>query len=209
MIPIRRNLGLVLALTAGLACGCGHHASRVIDPDHASGANPARTASPSTQAPEADCPIPGYLGPVLTLQGPGFHHRYPTGGYTTSPSAEVPVYVRAGHAVTFRWSADASGSCTSVRSYRWTLDIGDVFDETPRIDEATDLAHWSAPSAGTSATVGPFAAGPDPRWFYVEVQDGQGYKSLGILRITVVPAHGPRDGGDEDHGRDLHRRGHH
>ena len=94
--------------------------------------------------------------------------------------------------MTFRWSADASGGCTDIFWYRWSLDIADVTDETPRIDETTDLQHWSARSlTTTSATVGPFTiSGTEPtvHRFYVDVSDRIGYRSLGIIRINVVEA---------------------
>lgn len=178
--------GLACGAFIVLAAGCGNDASRVLAPSHASraSANAARVGRALTAADSIPCDT-AYVGPVLTLSGPGFEYHYPTGGYCPCPSAEVPVDVLANQAVTFHWSADASAGCTDIRSYRWTLDIADVSDETPRIDEATDLAHWSIWSLGTSATVGPFAVGQVHR-FYVDVSDGLGYRSLGILRITVV-----------------------
>jgi hypothetical protein len=80
-----------------------------------------------------------------------------------------------------------------IRYYRWTLDIEDLLDETPRIDEHTDLRHWSSRSlAATSATVGPFRLSNPPTTeqhdFYVEVGDDVGVVTLGAVRITVVPA---------------------
>jgi hypothetical protein len=189
MFPVRPLHTLVCGAFIALAAGCGNDASRVLAPGHASRAT-AVSATRVGRALDAAGAIPcdtAYVGPVLTLSGPGFVYHYPTGGYCPCPSAEVPVDVQANQSVTFHWSADASGSCTDIRSYRWTLDIADVTDETPRIDEATDLAHWSAWSLATSATVGPFAVGQVHR-FYVDVSDGIGYRSLGILRITVVEA---------------------
>jgi hypothetical protein len=103
----------------------------------------------------------------------------------------VPVDVPEHQAVTFQWSADASGGCTDIRWYSWSLDIADVDDQTPRIDEATDLAHWSARSLATSATIGPFTISqnePNVHRLYIDASDGLGYRSLGILRITVVEA---------------------
>jgi len=93
--------------------------------------------------------------------------------------------------VTFRWSGDASSGCTDIRAYRWTLDIADLFDQTPRIDEATDLSHWSTPSLASSATVGPFTisqGAPNVHFLLIDARDGVGYRSLGTLRINVVAA---------------------
>ena len=120
----------------------------------------------------------GYAGPSLTVFGPGFQREFV--GYF--PATHVDLEVAAGQSVPFHWLAEAGGTChgIDVRSYRWVLDPEDLSDETPRTDEATDLKHWSAPSlATTSATVGPFAAGPDLHHFFVEVTDIVGVKSLG------------------------------
>ena len=61
-------------------------------------------------------------------------------------------------------------------------------DETPRIDEETDLEHWSQKSLdATAATLGPFAPGEVHR-LYIEASDDIGLISLGIIRIEVGPA---------------------
>jgi hypothetical protein len=186
MFPVRPLHGLACGAFIALVAGCGNDTARVLAPGHASRATAVNTTRVGRAQDAGLNPCdPSYLGPVFTLSGPGFVYHYPTGGYCPCPSAEVPVDVPENQAVTFHWSADASGSCTSIHRYRWALDIEDVEDETPRIDEATDLAHWSAWSLGTSATVGPFATGPNHR-FYVDAEDGLGLRSLGILRITVV-----------------------
>jgi hypothetical protein len=187
MFPVRPLHLLACGVFIALAAGCGHDSARVLAPSRASRgstANPARIGRAPDVAGGVPCDTT-YQGPVLTLSGPGFEYHYPTGGYCPCPSAEVAVEVQQNQTVTFHWSADASGSCTNVQWYRWTLDIADVFDQTPRTNEATDLSHWSAPSLGTSATVGPFSIGPVHR-FYVDAMDGIGFRSLGILRITVV-----------------------
>ena len=139
--------------------------------------------------------VPGYpansadWSPVLAIHGPGLNYRYPQGGFCDCPSTEVPTQVRAGQHANFRWSADPGYICGSlrIRWYRWALDIADVFDETPRIDEATDLAHWSVKSLdATLASLGPFAAGEVHR-LYIETSDDIGLLSLGIVRIEVLP----------------------
>jgi len=131
----------------------------------------------------------GFLGPRLTLMGPGFEYQYPSGGYCPCPSAEVPTDVAENRRVTFQWFADPDGLCqgAAIRAYRWALDIADVTDQTPRTDEQTDVRHWSSRSAtATSATIGPFSSGEQHR-LYVEVEDNAGLASLGIIRLTVVP----------------------
>jgi len=139
-----------------------------------------------------------YQGPVLTMSGPGLNYQYPHGGYCPCPETEIPTSVSAQSSVTFHWFADPGFACQSpaIRSYRWALDIADVFDETPRIDEETDLQHWSTRSLdATSATVGPFAAGEVHR-LYIDVEDLAGLRSLGIIRMEVVANGNQRvDGG--------------
>jgi hypothetical protein len=140
--------------------------------------------------------VPGYpansadWSPLLAIHGPGLNYRYPQGGFCDCPSTEVPTQVRAGQHLNFRWSAEPGYVCGSlrIRWYRWALDIADVFDETPRIDEATDLAHWSVKSLdATAAGLGPFAPGEVHR-LYIEASDDIGLVSLGIVRIEVLPA---------------------
>src|SRR5262245_42021125 len=125
-------------------------------------------------------------GPALTLHNSDF--RYTShGGYSTDPASWVELEVVADEPITVNWFGRFR-SGAKLHSYRWTLDIEDLFDNTPRIDEATDLSHWSAPSATTqSATVGPFAAG-EQHLLYVEVTDTNGYRSLATLHMTVVEA---------------------
>ena len=126
-------------------------------------------------------------GPVLTMSGPGLNYQYPHGGFCACPEAEIPTNVPAESPVTFRWFAEPGFACQSpaIRSYRWALDIADVFDETPRINELTDLRHWSVRSPdATSATVGPFTAGETHRLF-IDVEDLAGLRSLGIIRMEV------------------------
>ena len=126
-------------------------------------------------------------GPTLTLFNSSFRHTSHSGGYTTDPQTWVELDVVAGEPVTVNWFGRFRGGA-HLSYYRWTLDIADLTDETPRIDEATDLSHWSQRSASTkSATVGPFTVG-EQHFFYVEVTDTNGYRSLAILHVTVVAA---------------------
>ncbi len=189
--PVRSIRWLVLGACLALLGGCGSDKARVLSPEHAAGTT---AAGPShvgrIHGPDLPPCVPTYPGPVLSLFGPGLEYTYPTGGYCVCPEATIPIDVPANRTVTFRWSADGSLGCTEIHWYRWSLDIKDVSDQTPRIDEATDLAHWSIPSLASSATIGPFALSPTPaeneRYFYVEASDRTGRRSLGILRIHVV-----------------------
>jgi hypothetical protein len=123
------------------------------------------------------------LGPRLTLFSEFFSFTYPSGGYTLDPRAEIPIEVLPGDQVRLSWFATPSPG-TSVQSYRWRLG-GDVFDETPRENEQTDVSRWSTPSLLSQTTVvGPFSGGEEHR-FYVEATDNVGLRSLGIVRITV------------------------
>jgi hypothetical protein len=143
----------------------------------------------------------GYQGPVITLTGPGLDYRYPSGGYCPCQSAEVPVEIPERRPTTFGWSAQAFTACDtdSVAWYRWALDIDDVTDQTPRTNEQTDLRHWSTPSPETrSAPLPPFVLAnppaPELHRLTIEAQDKVGVRSLGIIRITVVPStNGPPD----------------
>ena len=189
MLSVPTLRWLPAALSLSLLVGCRSDFSRVLAPRQAArtaAGTLTRAAEPQGQGP---CDA-SYPGPVISLFGPGLEFHYPTGGYCPScPGAEVPLDVPENHAVTFHWSADASAGCTDILGYRWALDLADVFDETPRINEATDFAHWSTPSLASSATVGPFVmtqGAPDFRYLYVEARDGVGYRSLGIVRIHVV-----------------------
>jgi len=123
------------------------------------------------------------LGPIITFSGPTFGFTYPSGGYSLDPNREVPVSLIPGQQMIISWSArPAQGS--EVRGYRWRID-GDVGDETPRSDD-TDSGHWSTLSALTThVTVGPYAGGETHR-LYLEVQDNNGNRSLGIARLEVA-----------------------
>ena len=133
----------------------------------------------------------GYPGLPLTVIGPGFEHTFT--GY--DPSSQVSMDLEERRNVVPRWSAESGGTCqgVDVRGYRWALDLADLYDETPRTDEQTDLRHWSQRSlATTSATIGPFrlSSPPAPEYhvLYVESEDIVGTRTLGTVRITVVPA---------------------
>ena len=131
--------------------------------------------------------VPGTGGPRLTMFNSYLNYTYPSGSYSTDPMYQVPITVPAGQPVATNWfGVPAPGA--SIAAYRWTLDIADVFDQTPRSDEATDLAHWSQPNpTTTSATVGPFGPG-ETHLLYIEARDTNGLASLGIVAMTTVAA---------------------
>jgi hypothetical protein len=123
--------------------------------------------------------------PGLTLYNSDF--RSTVNGYFVDPQHWIHLDVAAGEPVTVNWVGRFRGG-VKLQWYRWSLDIEDLSDETPRIDEATDLAHWSVRSASTkSASVGPFAAGEE-HFLYVEVNDSNGFRTLAVLHLTVVAA---------------------
>jgi hypothetical protein len=130
----------------------------------------------------------GAVGPRLTMFNEFFNYTYPTGGWLNDASRTVAVEMPAGQALTVHWTGSPIPG-SNIRWYRWVLAPVDLFDETPRTDEATDVHHWSARSLiTTSATVGPFSPRPGRRLsqlFYIEVEDSNGLRSLGIVDIIV------------------------
>ena len=159
--------------------GCGDQRS-VLAPTITPGGR-ARAVQPADITPGTE----HAGGPALTLYNSDFRYTYSAGSYSTDPQTWVQLDVVAGEPITVNWFARFRGGA-HLHAYRWTLDIADLFDETPRIDEATDLAHWSQPSATTtSATVGPFAAG-EQHFLYVEVTDTNGFRSLATVHMQVV-----------------------
>lgn len=165
---------LVMCVALSLAMSCGRQPAQIVAPEPS-----ARSATNAALVRPVDAG-----GPMICFSNEFLDFCYPGGGYCVCPEAEVPVEVRPGRIVTMNWSAMPEPG-TRIHSYRWAVDIDDVVDETPRIDEATDLRHWSARSRdATSATLGPWADGERHR-LYVDVMDDQGFRSLGIVRFEV------------------------
>jgi hypothetical protein len=133
---------------------------------------------------------PGSAGPILTMFNQFFNYTYPTGAYLNDAAHTVPVEMAAGQPLTVNWFAEA-GAGGEIRWYRWVLAPVDLFDETPRSDEATDLHHWSARSLTTTSAALPAISPPPGRRFtenlYIEVEDSNGLRSLGIVEIIVQP----------------------
>ena len=176
---IHTATGLGAIVTLLLLASCGDQGS-ILAP------TPTRLDGAPVARPEVTPGAEHAGGPALSLYSSSFRYNSP-GGYTTAPESWVQLEVAAGEPVTVNWFGRFRAGA-QLRFYRWTLDIADITDETPRIDEATDLAHWSQRSATTtSATVGPFGAG-EQHFLYVEVADTYGYRSLATVRIQVVAA---------------------
>ena len=140
--------------------------------------------------------IAGALGPKLTIFNSSFFYQYPSGGFNTDPSAYIRTEGPAGRPVTFNWTA-AVQQGTFVVGYRWMLD-GDVNDETPRTDEATDTRHWSQYSPlTTTVTFPPFqlSAGQltQTHVFFLEAKDNNDLLSLGAVQFTLVKPAFDRD----------------
>ena len=128
-----------------------------------------------------------------------FQYEYAAGSWQPSdPEKEFRLEVpaaRPGHPedrLTFKWYAlpatDTRGNPIGgpIRSYRWAVDIINVFDETERSDEELDLTHWSQKSSAvTSCRIGPYSGGEIHK-FYLEAEDVNNLKSLGIIRFTSV-----------------------
>jgi hypothetical protein len=129
----------------------------------------------------------GSNGPKIHLFNEFFDYRYRFGGYCSCPLAEIPIEVPANIKITFNWEADPPPGA-DIRSYRWSLDNPDVSVEDPRQDESdpNQFFHWSTRSLGTtSCTVGPFPGGTSHR-LYVEAEDNNGLRSLGIVNFLPI-----------------------
>jgi hypothetical protein len=171
--------GAIVTLMA--LAGCGNQSS-ILAPGTTQ-VGRALVAQPADINPGTD----NAGGPALTLYNSDFRYTSRSGGYSTDPQTWVERDVNAGEPFTVNWVGRFRGGAR-LHSYRWTLDIEDLTDQTTRIDEATDLSHWSQPSASmTSATVGPFTGG-EQHLLYVEVTDTNGFRSLATLHLTVVEA---------------------
>ena len=130
----------------------------------------------------------GTLGPQICMFNDFFNFCYSSGGYSNDPTRYFNVEVPAGSPVTFNWIATAPPGA-DIKQYRWVLDLQDLTNETPREDESTDWYHWSAYALNTtSATIGPFFNNGEIHLFFIEAEDNNGLRSLGIIRFTVVKA---------------------
>jgi hypothetical protein len=128
---------------------------------------------------------PFVIGPKITMFNEFFNYTYLSPGYLNDPRAYVFLEVPVSRPLTIHWSADP-GQFASMKSYRWAMDIERLDDETTRTGPG-DVRHWSFPALGTTqATVGPFASTDSTHLFFIEAEDNNGLKSLGILSLLVV-----------------------
>jgi hypothetical protein len=166
---------LLIGAAFALSAGCGNQPAKILAPDG--------ITTRATRIGQGEDPGPGPgPAPTLCFFNAYTDYCYPAASYCQCPETEVVTKVYANSSVTMNWSAEPAPGRT-VRAFRWALDIEDITDQTPRIDEATDLAHWSAPSAtATTATLGSWNGG-EAHKLYVEVEDDMGWKSLGVVRF--------------------------
>jgi hypothetical protein len=144
--------------------------------------------SPSSNLLRFQVTYAGTLGPQICMFNEFFNFCYATGGYANDPTRYFNVEVPADEPVTFNWFAIPPQGA-DIRRYRWVLDLQDLTDETQRVNELTDWYHWSTYSLQTiSATIGPFHNAPEDHLFFIEAEDNNGLRSLGIIRFTVVRA---------------------
>ncbi len=133
--------------------------------------------------------VTGDLGPQLTIQTPGFAYQFPSGGVFIESRFVPKVEVAAGTATPITWSAIVP-SGGFIRGYRWALDLDQLDDETPRSDEAHDLAHWSQWTTSTAATLPAISPPPgvptETHIFYLEAEDDVGLVSIVSMWITAV-----------------------
>jgi hypothetical protein len=131
------------------------------------------------------CDFPIVYGPTITMFNDFFRYTYVSPGYLNDPRRYVFLEVPVNRPLTIHWSADP-GENSTMKSYRWSMDIDRLDDETPR-SGPNDVRHWSFPALSTtSATVGPFANGDLAHTFFLEAEDNNGLKSLGIVSLTIV-----------------------
>lgn len=126
-------------------------------------------------------------GPLITIFNDFFTYHYDQGVYTTIDKYVIKIEVPAGEIIPFNWFADIPASSgANLRGFRWSLDIDNLDDQTPRTNERTDWKHWSQESGdATFAEVGPFGGG-ETHFFYVEAVDNNNLKSLAVVRFNVV-----------------------
>ena len=127
----------------------------------------------------------GNNGPIITVFNEFFNYTYAGGAYNVDPSRYINLEVPAFQPIRFFWGADAPNG-SAMKQYRWAMDISNLDDQTPREDERKDTKHWSqAGLTNTFAQVGPFTS-DTTHIFYIEAEDVNGLKSLGIVSFHVV-----------------------
>lgn len=178
----------VLVSLATLA-GCSGQPQEIVGPSRQS---PERLDSSRPAEIQVRPPlIERWEAPRITITTDGWRRTQKEGGVSLEPSRIYDLTIPEQQPVTFQWSARPKTGQARILAYRWALDIEDIVDETPRLDD-NDLGHWSRWSLSErSATVGPFSAGPDPaatHFFYVEAHDELGFVSLVTVRMRAEEA---------------------
>lgn len=130
----------------------------------------------------------GNRGPSITMFNQFFFYEYGIGGYDPTEFKWFRLEVPSDQPITFNWFAIPPEGA-DIRRYRWCMDLVDLSDETPRTDELKDTYHWSSYGRNlNSATIGPFTTNNESHLFYIEAEDNNGLKSLGIIFFRVVRA---------------------
>lgn len=144
------------------------------------------------------CTYAAREGPRLSLSNEYFSYNYDTGGYDSNPALAIRIEVPANLPVRMQWHATPH-EATIIRGYRWAVDIERLDDDTPRTNENSDFRHWSAWSAGTtSANLGTYSGTgpgglPDEHTFFIEAEDANGLRSLGMVQYRIVRPSFERD----------------
>ena len=186
-----RSSAVALVLLASLAplAGCSSPAREILGPSAPAAENVVRSAPSEVLAPPLV--IDRWKSPRITVWTDGWRRVQRQPGVSLDPSRVFDFDLPAQQPVTFHWSARPMSAQGEIVGYRWAVDMEDILDETPR-SGPDDVAHWSEWSAvQTSATVGPFDAGPDSpatHFFFLEARDNLGFVSLFTVGLQVVPA---------------------
>lgn len=188
-LPAVASVVLVYLATLATLAGCSsRRPHEILGPSRSSVENVAGLA-PSPVVLAQPPLIDRWKAPRIRVWTDGWRVFQREGGVSLEPSRIYDLEIPAQQPVTFHWSAQPRSGQGEILGYRWALDMVDILDETPR-SGPDDVSHWSAWSiAETSATVGPFDAGPD-HLFFLMARDNIGFVSLVTLRLRVVGAAG-------------------
>jgi hypothetical protein len=147
----------------------------------------------------------GNAAPLMTVFNDFFSYTWPIGGNLSDSrfwfNIEVPGDANANDGreekVTFNWFATPQGG-SSIRRYRWVMDLVDLDDETPRSDENTDVKHWSIWDLNNlSATVGPFYVNNEAHNFIVQAEDNNNLVTTVVVAFRAILFQGNSPEGKE------------
>jgi hypothetical protein len=130
------------------------------------------------------------VGPALTLYNESFSMSFASGGSFVDPSSWIHAEFAADLPVVLNWKG-VPGAGRFVQGYRWSVDLPELSDETPRTNEGTDLAHWSRWSTGTTIVLPAFSpanGANESHFFYLMAEDDQGFRSVCVLQFNIVRA---------------------